>query len=423
MTRGHHDLDRPGYLRAILVRLLPDSLVHGRPPCRAVLAVTAYGLLTSVLTWVWSVTPALALVSATGHVRVISQPALNALSVAQRSLQLTSLSSSMAVSTGSVALRMVTGPVGWASLGVTAGLVLAQIYYNAQQVAAIKAGAAPPSSGFTWPQYTGPGIVTGIHLLGNIPIVTLGPVGPDLCVGVWTGIPPGWGAGSYQGQCALQGPANTPASQLPQPIPAADPTPTQISTYLNQLPATDPQSIDANTTGVGVGQSPLPSDATISQPVNAPDVSTTVKPLAQVSQTDVVVNPNEPKPAGVDTTQTGQQTSTTTTTTTNPDGSTTQDTDTQATVSCSSGNHDQRSFGSVLESHMTIWQGSGIAGTLNLLKTLSWPSTLPVISISSGLWGNHAIDFNQWASVFLALRTLIIAGAGFAAYRIVFVGK
>jgi hypothetical protein len=380
-------------------------------------------LLTGVLTWMWCVTPAMALVSSTGHVRVVSQSALNALSVTQRSLQLTSLSSSMAVSTGSVALRLVTGPVGWASLGVTAGLALAQIYYNSQQVAAIKQGAAPPSTGYTWSSYTGTGTVTGIYMLGTVPIVTLGPVGGDLCAGVWAGAPSGWSGGSYLGQCALQGPANTPASQLPQPIPSADPTPTQIAQYLDTLSASDPNSVDANTTGLGVGQSPQPADATVSQPVNAPDVTTTVKSVAQVLPTDVVVNPNEPKPAGTETTHTTQQTTTTTATTTNPDGSTTQDTDTQASVSCSSGDHDQRSFGSVLESHMTIWKGSGIAGTLDLLKNLSWPTTLPVISVSSGMWGTHAIDFNQWSSVFLALRTLIIAGAGFAAYRIVFVGR
>ncbi len=416
-------MDRSRDLGAIPVRLCPDSLVHGWHHGRAVLALTAYLLLTGILTWMWCVTPAMALVSATGHVRVVSQSALNALSVAQRSLQLTSLSSSMAVSTGSVALRLVTGPVGWASLGVTAGLALAQIYYNAPQVTAIKQGAAPPSSGWTWPLYTGPGTVTGVYMLGNIPVVTLGPVQGDLCLGVWQGIPPGWGGGNYLGECALQGPANTPSSDLPQPIPAVDPTPTQIAQYLDTLPASDPNSIDANTTGLGVGQSPSPADATTSQPVTATEVETTVKPVAQVTQTDVVVNPNEPKPAGQDTTQTAQQTTTTTTTTTNPDGSTTQDTDTQASVTCSAGEHDARSFGSVLETHMTTWKGSGIAGTLDLLKTLSWPSTLPVISISSATWGSHAIDFNQWASVFLALRTLIIAGAGFAAYRIVFVGR
>jgi hypothetical protein len=71
---------------------------------------------------------------------------------------------------------------------------------------------------------------------------------------------------------------------------------------------------------------------------------------------------------------------------------------------------------------MNTWAGSGIAGQLNLIKNLTWPSTLPVLSLSSAIFGNFTVDFNTWATQFAVLRSLIIAAAGFVAYRIIFVG-
>jgi hypothetical protein len=65
---------------------------------------------------------------------------------------------------------------------------------------------------------------------------------------------------------------------------------------------------------------------------------------------------------------------------------------------------------------------SGLLGTLNLLKSLTWPSTLPVIALPSAFFGSQQVDFNQWAWFFTVLRTLVIATASIAAYRIIFVG-
>jgi hypothetical protein len=93
-----------------------------------------------------------------------------------------------------------------------------------------------------------------------------------------------------------------------------------------------------------------------------------------------------------------------------------------ASVSCDVAGHDQRTFGGILQTHLTTWTGSGIAGQLNLLKHLTWPSTLPTLSLSSGLFGTLTVDFNTWATQFAVLRSLIIAAAGFVAYRIIFVG-
>ena len=115
-------------------------------------------------------------------------------------------------------------------------------------------------------------------------------------------------------------------------------------------------------------------------------------------------------------------TTTTTTTTQNPDGSTTQHEETQATTSCAVGSHESRTFGTVLQAHQTIWSTSGLLGTLNLLKSLTWPSTLPVIALPSAFFGSQQVDFNQWTWFFTVLRTLVIATASIAAYRIIFVG-
>jgi hypothetical protein len=77
---------------------------------------------------------------------------------------------------------------------------------------------------------------------------------------------------------------------------------------------------------------------------------------------------------------------------------------------------------SVLAAHHATWQASGLLGAVNLLKNLTWPTTLPVVSLPSTFFGTQAVDFNQWAWFFTALRTLIIAVATLAAYRIIFVG-
>jgi hypothetical protein len=47
---------------------------------------------------------------------------------------------------------------------------------------------------------------------------------------------------------------------------------------------------------------------------------------------------------------------------------------------------------------------------------------LPVIALPSAFFGSQQVDFNQWAWFFTVLRTLVIATASIAAYRIIFVG-
>ena len=76
----------------------------------------------------------------------------------------------------------------------------------------------------------------------------------------------------------------------------------------------------------------------------------------------------------------------------------------------------------MLQEHQALWSSSGLLSALNLLKSLTWPSTLPVIALPSAFFGNLHVDFNQWTWFFTVLRTLVIAVASFAAYRIIFVG-
>ena len=93
-----------------------------------------------------------------------------------------------------------------------------------------------------------------------------------------------------------------------------------------------------------------------------------------------------------------------------------------ARVSCSAGNHDPRTFGSVLQDHLKQWKGSGLLSALNLLKTLTWPTAIPTYSLLSSLFGSFTLDFSAWSGMLTALRSLIIALAAFVAYRIIFVG-
>ena len=76
----------------------------------------------------------------------------------------------------------------------------------------------------------------------------------------------------------------------------------------------------------------------------------------------------------------------------------------------------------MLQEHLNLWQGSGLLSTLNLLKTLTWPSAIPTCSLQSNLLGSFTLDLSAWSGMLTAIRSLIIALAGFVAYRLIFVG-
>ncbi len=404
-------VDRSGRVRTVSVRLSPDPALHGWDRHRAVLALSAYLLFTGVVAWIWAVTPALALVSSTGYVRVVPQTAQLAYLGANRAALISTVAQAAVASPASLAMRLVAGPLGWASLGVTAGLVLAQMYYSKPDLQAIAQAAAPPNG--TWSYtYNGQTYTVPTNQFAGSPTSTSSCPG-GMAFGFPGTAPPGMSS---------FGPANWYcAPSVPQP--GTNPaTQSDVQQYLTSQPTSSAVAPEQHLSPVGASSTPQPADSTTSTAVSPTDLPTTVKPASQVLPTDAVVDPNAPKPSGTDSVPASQTTTTTTTTTTNPDGSKTDTTQDTANVSCTSGDHDSRSFGSVLQSHIDTWKGSGLLSALSLLQTLTWPDQLPTITVSSTTWGTHQVDFNQWAAVFTALRTLIIAGAGFAAYRIIFVG-
>ena len=417
---------------------------------RKKLSLVLYMLLVDVVACSLVVFPAYAFQvssSTTGYVRIASQAAQVAMLSAQRSATLASVAPLISgASAGSVAVRLVAGSVGWPALGIVAGMTLAMLYYNSTQVSALKAAAAPPGP-WTIPGAT----ISGFHTTVSAPcpgcgstydqmirVVGTSPAGSSGCVVSVPTLVPGWtGWGSmfvgdpFDGGCSSYHYADSPASKATQAA-GAPATSQQLHDYVTGLPATDPNSVESNTVPVGSQVAPTPADATAAIPVPSTGLATSVVPAPSVSPTDVVVNPNATPPAGTETTHQTTQTTTgtattTTTTTTNPDGSVTetrtQSQEETSAASCAEGNHDPRTFGSILQDHMSLWQGSGLLSALNLLKTLSWPSTVPTYTLSSNLFGSFTLDFSAWSGLLTALRSLIIALAAFVAYRIIFVGN
>ncbi|MBI3806202.1 MAG: hypothetical protein HY281_01610 [Nitrospirae bacterium] len=380
--------------------------------------------------------------STTGYVRVASQAAVSTMLTAQRAATVASLATGISASTaGSVAVRLVASSVGWPVLGIVAGMTLAMYVYDQTKVAALKTAAAPPGlwdiPGYVEPAGSTIGACTSVG--GPCPfantthyILVPSAAGVIGCNPSAAGaVPSGWsGWFSFGNNChAIRGSGS--ASPVPVQGAASPATPAQVQSYLGNLPASDPLSLESNTQLVGAQSQPTPADSTSAVPVPETGLATTVVPATSVQPTDLVVNPNVNPPTGTVTTKTQTQPTTgtkttTTTTTTNPDGSvTTTSTETgqdTAPVSCAAGNHEPRTFGSILQEHMNLWTGSGLLSALNLLKTLTWPTTIPTYSLQSNLLGNFTLDFSAWSGMLTAIRSIVIAIAGFVAYRMIFVG-
>ena len=356
--------------------------------------------------------------SSTGYVRVATQSAQLAYVAANRAALISTVASAAAVaSPASVAVRLVTGPVGWAALGVSVALTLAQMYYSSADLQAVKTAASPVNTSVRTYTYQGQTYsVSGWTSTTAIPQCTSG-IG-YFFPGTHLASPPpspGMLSTPYGGWWCF--PAGDQAA-------VSSPSQQNITDYLTALPASDPKAPENHTSPLGQGVSPTPADNITTNPVTPSQLAPTVKPAGQVAPTDAVIDPNAPAPAGAQPpVPSSQTTTTTTTTTTNPDGSTTTQEEDSATVACSTGHHDQRTFGSVLQEHMTRWQGTGLLSTLNLLKTLTWPTAIPTYSLQSNLLGTFTLDFSAWSGLLTALRSLIIALSAFVAYRIIFVGQ
>ena len=412
--------------------------------------------LMSYLTLIWTLLVSFCLAPAeslalqgTQYSRVVAQAERIAYLAAQRSALASQVATAaLAPSASSFAIRLIAGPVGWAALGVSAGLVLAQMYYSQPDLAAIKTAASTPGGWQVTSTNAGtqtfPGLGTNTPGNPNYPNATIQFSATNVAVCA-TDIEylHDWVVGPFQslstavffpGNFFVNGPAvggytlyvchrkGIPGSSAPLQDALIPPTPQQAANYVTALPVSDPKSIEAHTNPVGTTGTTQPADNTVSQPVGPSEMPTTVKPKP-IPTGDIIVVDTVPPPTSTPQQNTQQQTTTTTTTTTqNPDGSTTQQEETQATTSCTAGSHENRTFGTVLQAHQTIWATSGLLSTLNLLKSLTWPSTLPVIALPSAFFGSQQVDFNQWAWFFVVLRTLVIAIASIAAYRIIFVG-
>ena len=339
--------------------------------------------------------------SSTGYVRVATASAISAYQVAQRAAFTGALASAVSAPTvASVAVRLATGPVGWGLLGVSAALTLASMYYSSQEVQTVKTAAlAAQPAVVNIPNYAMPSNGTFYDgctplTVGCVQILTVPngiPAGPGCgffpatSYPLSTGTPPaGWVAiqMSWNGLCNNHYQYTYHGTNAPYKgavAPPASLTQTQAQTYINSLPAGNPNSIESQTDPLGLGV-PAPAAETVTiLPVSPTEVVPTVKPVSQVAPTDAVIDPNAPPPAGPQ-----PEVPSTQTTTTNPDGSVTEQEASTSSVSCSVGNHDTRTFGSVLQEHLTRWQGTGLL---------------------------------------TALRSLIIALAAFVAYRIIFVGN
>ncbi len=400
---------------------------------------------TVALFLIWSPVQAF-IQSNTGYARIASAANIASYTSGNRAAVISQVAAAAATSgASSVAVRIVAG-ANFATIGVFAGMAIYEYLYTSSDLAQVKSHAAPPGSwtlqnfshpitsagpcpdataqcpsgykSWVWTPNTGTyGTVCALYS-GNPLYLYPGPPTGYTAPSGWTN----WtGRQGYAGCFSFQPNADTGPTPVYTQQP---PTQQQMQTYLTNLAPGAPYSVEAETIPLGQGATVPNADVVTVNPVDPTVQPTSVVPAGNVGAGDAVLNPNAPAPTNTTiTNNTTQTNTTTTTTTTNTDGSVTQQATETATASCSTTGHDQRTMGSVLQSHLTAWNGSALLGALTTLKTLTWPSTMPTYTLQSSLLGTFNFDFSAWSTSLLALRSLIIAVASFVAYRIVFVGS
>jgi len=391
--------------------------------------------------WVFLVTictaPAHAF-QATNYARVVAQAELIALNHAKAaSTAATVAAAAVAATPPSTLIKFVTSS-NWIGLAVLAGITLASIYYTTPQLQVLRQRATP-AAGADGMNPTHHYTTFGIGTNGNCSATQTGTgAGTKTCVagydqvavwgtssGCFTGFSatPSWevygttGPGGNDIACWVAHKTGQPNGLVAaQGQPA---TQQQVQTFVQGLPDSDPDSLPSHTAPGGANHpAPTPADNSGSLAVDPAEAPSTVKQKPLPSQ-DAMIADNVPPPQGTQQQQQPQQASTTATTT-NPDGSKTDTT--TATVACTTPDHEARTFASVLQAHQQTWTTSGLLGAVTLLKSLVWPTTLPTISLPSQFFGTQTVNFNDWAWFFTALRTMVIAIATLASYRIIFVG-
>lgn len=394
------------------------------------------------LLYLFCITPQRAM--AVQYSRVVTLASRQAFMAAHRAVIIESVAAAALVpSPASLAIRAVTGPVGWASLGLAAGAMVYQHYYSGSDLASIKTAATPPSS-HTVPISSG---TLALPLFGSAEPVN--PTYPaafilvqnnnsdcqaqdssynhDYVVGpfpntstffyqgpVFTG---GTGAiiiGSYvignAGYyfCHRTGQAGTVGTQSGQA------TQQTIQDYMDGLSDSDPKSIEMHAEKGGQSGSPTVADNNVSMPVTPVEMPSVVKP-EPVASDDVVLKTGVLPPTG---TETEKEATQVVTSTTDPE---TGDTTETATVSCTSGDCDTRTIESIFAEHKATWLTSGFLSIFSVIQALTWPDELPVYTFdfSHTGFGTHTLDMNDYATTFIILRSFLIFFATWVGYRII----
>jgi len=368
---------------------------------------------------------------ATEYARVVHQAEQIAFAASQKSAIAATVGAAAAASSpAAVAIRFVAGPAGWAALGLSVALTLAEVYYSGSDLQTVKEAASAGNPD----QITINGeVVSGTNFQSSCGSMTVGcsqsylvynglPIGSCFSSQA-TGVPTGWSgsSGGWDGACSWQysytyNGANAANMASVAPAPATE---GQIASYVSGLPAEDPASVESHTVPKGQGASPSSPATTEAISVTPAQMPSSVVPKP-VANGDAVVADNVPPPAETPQQSTVTQTSTTTTTT---DGDTTEES-TEATVSCNGATHDERTLRSIWETHKAQWGDTGVGSLLNVFKTITWPDALGSISFdfSHVGFGTYVLDFNNYAAAFTAGKAVMLFVATFTAYRIVFGG-
>ena len=425
---------------------------------RKIIASFGVCLLIYIFAFMMLVSPARAL---TGYDDVITASTVWAVkNTPVRELVGAAASATAGVAGGSLAVEIITVGAPWLALGVAVGLGVAYVYYNFNDLVSIynkgldfvgvsgntknligvndgiqpalvtNSGATGQCQGvamgypsWTYDQYVGP--YKSNFNSSSIPAATNTAIGwgtgnfaPPQWELVNTGYWPGSTVYYKMGYChgSYSGAPSSLASLTP-----ADHSAAGLTDWLANNPA-DALSPETRHQNLGSGASSPVADTVQTLPLTTTEAGTvTTKASVDVGAGDIVVVPNVPPPAGSQSTTSQTQTSTTTTTTTtNPDGSVTEDSTTQTSSVCTAVGYSNKTFGTVLTSHLMTWQGSPLISSISNLSGVVFPSTLPSYTFNSSMWGNHTLNMNDYSYAFIAVKILVLACTTILCYRLVF---
>ncbi len=404
-----------------------------------------------LLFFMWVVYPVYAY---SGAVKVVEEAALAlAKKEAVREAIAIAAAAGGGVATGSMAVRIATAGVPWLGLGLTIGLIAYDIYYsssdlntlynNANVTEAYHAGGSISSYPVDNRNSTQAGTIStehvssmdgynasdygytywGLRTEGCVPkagISTLyqmrdymgwpGGVGMVFDNGYTTTSAGSCDANNWRVRLYYGYNAGT-SSYAPVYVPGGV-TVGSVQDWFDANPSSG-LNPDNRVNPVGLGSSPQNATDVSYIPLSVGDVTVTTKAAPDVG--DIVIGDGFPP---VDPMVT-ESTQTTTRETTTVDGvDTIEET---ATTTCGAGSHDDRTFGSVLQSHVLTWQNNGVVASIGLLHSIAFPDTLPVINFDS-MFGHLEVDMSDFSSWFTAVKVLLIASTVILSYRIVFGG-